>query len=92
MNNLSDQKRGSLMAFIAVLFITPDALFIRLSEIDTWGLVFYRGFIPFITVFIGMIIIYRIYFFKWYSVDFMLVNNGQERTPCPIPMIKKIII
>ncbi len=58
------------MAFIAVLFITPDALFIRLSEIDTWGLVFYRGFIPFITVFIGMIIIYRIYFFN------LLISNG----------------
>ncbi len=64
MNNLSDQKKGSLLAFVAVMFITPDSLFIRLSNVDTWSLVFYRGIIPFFTVFIGMLIIYRLNFFK----------------------------
>jgi len=64
MNNLSDQQKGSLMAFVAVMFLTPDSLFIRLSNVDTWGLVFYRGMIPFVTVFIGMLIIYRSKFFK----------------------------
>ena len=64
MNNLSDQQKGSLLAFIAVMFITPDSLFIRLSNVDTWGLVFYRGFIPFITVFLGMLLIYKLNFFK----------------------------
>ena len=48
MKNLSDQQKGSLLAFVAVMFITPDSLFIRLSNIDTWGLLFYRGAIPFI--------------------------------------------
>ena len=52
------------------MFITPDSLFIRLSDIDTWGLVFYRGLIPFITVFLGMLIIYRLNFFK------MLFSSG----------------
>ena len=64
MNNLSNQQKGSLMAFVAVVFLTPDSLFIRLSNVDTWGLVFYRGMIPFFTVFIGMLIIYRSNFFK----------------------------
>ncbi len=64
MNNLTDQQKGSLLAFIAVMFITPDSLFIRLSNIDTWGLVFYRGIIPFITVFLGMLLIYKLNFFK----------------------------
>ena len=64
MNNLTDQQKGSLLAFIAVLFITPDSLFIRLSNIDTWGLVFYRGVIPFVTVFLVMLIIYKLNFFK----------------------------
>ena len=64
MRKLSNQKKGSLMAFVAVMFITPDALFIRLSSIDTWSLVFYRGIIPFTVVFIVMIIIYQINFFK----------------------------
>ena len=64
MNNLTDQQKGSLLAFIAVMFITPDSLFIRLSNVDTWGLVFYRGIIPFFTVFIVMLVIYRLNFFK----------------------------
>ena len=64
MNNLSDQQKGSLMAFVAVLFITPDSLFIRLTSVDTWGLVFYRGIIPFFTVFFAMLIIYKLNFFK----------------------------
>ena len=64
MNNLTDQQKGSLLAFVAVMFITPDSLFIRLSNIDTWGLVFYRGVIPFLTVFLGMLLIYKLNFFK----------------------------
>ena len=70
MKNLTDQQKGSLMAFIAVMFITPDSLFIRLSNVDTWGLVFYRGIIPFFTVFLGMLIIYKLSFFK------ILFNSG----------------
>ena len=70
MKNLTDQQKGSLMAFVAVMFITPDSLFIRLSNVDTWGLVFYRGIIPFFTVFLGMLIIYKLSFFK------MLFNSG----------------
>ena len=70
MNNLSDQQRGSFLAFVAVMFITPDSLFIRLSNVDTWGLVFYRGMIPFFTVLIGMLIVYKSNFFK------MLFNSG----------------
>ena len=64
MNNLSDQQKGSLLAFVAVMFITPDSLFIRLSNLDTWGLVFYRGIIPFVSVFFVMLLIYRLNFFK----------------------------
>jgi len=63
-NNLTDQQKGSLLAFVAVMFITPDSLFIRLSNVDTWGLVFYRGIIPFFTVFFGMLVIYKSNFFK----------------------------
>ena len=64
MKNFTDQQKGSLMAFVAVMFITPDSLFIRLSNVDTWGLVFYRGIIPFITVFLALLLIYRLNFFK----------------------------
>ena len=64
MKNLTDQQKGSLLAFVAVMFITPDSLFIRLSNVDTWGLVFYRGIIPFFSVFFGMLLIYKLNFFR----------------------------
>jgi drug/metabolite transporter (DMT)-like permease len=70
MKNLSDQQKGSLMAFVAVMFITPDSLFIRLSNVETWGLVFYRGIIPFFAVFISMLLIYKLNFFK------LLLSSG----------------
>ena len=70
MNSLTDQKKGSLMAFVAVMFITPASLFIRLSNVETWSLVFYRGIIPFILVFIGMLLIYKLKFFN------LLRSNG----------------
>ena len=82
--NLSAQKKGSLLAFIGVMFITPDSLFIRLASIETWSLLFYRGSIPFITVLLSLLIIYKSNFFKIflstgypgiaYSITFALTN------------------
>ncbi len=64
MNSLSEQQKGSLLAFIAVVLITPDSLLIRLSNIDTWGMLFYRGTIPFFVVLIGLLIFYNKNFLK----------------------------
>ena len=72
MKTLNDQQKGSLLAFIAVMFITPDSLFIRMANVDTWSLVFYRGIIPFFTVLVGMLLIYKANFFK------MLFTSGNH--------------
>jgi len=61
---LSNQKKGSLLAFIAVFLITPDSLLIRLSNIETWGMLFYRGAIPFVVVLIGTLFFYKKSFLK----------------------------
>ena len=84
MKNLSDQKKGSLLAFIAVFLITPDSLFVRLSNIDTWGMLFYRGAIPFFVVLIGLLIFYKKSFLNvlfsigmhgvFYSLTFAVTN------------------
>ena len=66
----SDQKKGMLLAFTAVMFITPDSLFIRLANINSWNLIFYRGFIPFSVVCVGLLLIYKLKFIK------QLLNNG----------------
>ena len=67
---LTDQKKGTLLAFTAIMFITPDSLFIRLSTIESWNLIFYRGFIPFLVVFIGLLIIQK------GKIITALINNG----------------
>ena len=59
MKDLSNQHKGSLLAFIAVMFITPDSILIRLSNIETWGILFYRGAIPFVVVLVGLIFFYK---------------------------------
>jgi len=66
----SDQKKGTLIAFTAIMFITPDSLFIRLADISSWDLIFYRGFIPFLVVFLGLLIIYKTKLFN------EIVSNG----------------
>jgi|TARA_Y100001970_G_C14231575_1_gene858970 drug/metabolite transporter (DMT)-like permease len=70
LNKLNPQQKGSLLAFIGVMFITPDSLLIRLSNIETWGMLFYRGTIPFTVVLIGLLIFYKKDFFK------ALINIG----------------
>ena len=61
---LNHQQKGSLLAFVGVMFLTPDSLFIRLASIDTWPLLFYRGAIPFTAVFLGLLVIYRLKILK----------------------------
>ena len=63
-NKLSNQQKGSLLAFIGVFLITPDSLLIRLSSIETWGMLFYRGAIPFVVVLIGTLLFYKKNFIK----------------------------
>ena len=66
----SDQKKGMLIAFTGIMFITPDSLLIRLANIHSWDLIFYRGLIPFFVVFVGLLIIYKKKFLK------IIINNG----------------
>tara|TARA_Y100000590_G_scaffold45801_1_gene48691 strand:+ start:1193 stop:2053 length:861 start_codon:yes stop_codon:yes gene_type:complete len=74
----SDQKKGMLLAFTGILFITPDSLLIRLANINSWNLIFYRGFIPFLTILLGLLIYYKFNLFKkilengWHGLAFIL--------------------
>ena len=75
----SDQKKGMLLAFTGIMFITPDSLLIRLSSINSWNLIFYRGLIPFLVVFIGLLFIYKTKLYKelvnnsWHGVAYAVV-------------------
>ena len=84
MKNLTNQQKGSLLAFVAVMLITPDSLLIRLSNIETWGMLFYRGAIPFVIVLIGLLIFYNKNFLNaffnvgytgiFYTISFAICN------------------
>ena len=84
LKNLTSQQKGSALAFIAVMLITPDSLLIRLSNIETWGMLFYRGAIPFTVVLIGLLIFYNKNFLNalfnvgytgiFYTISFAICN------------------
>ena len=40
----SNNTKGILIAFLGALLLTPDTLFMRLSEMDVWTMLFWRGF------------------------------------------------
>ena len=59
-----NKHKGLLLALVGVLFITPDSLSIRLVGISSWDLMFYRGLIPFICLFVLLLLIYKRNFIK----------------------------
>ena len=73
--NLTNQQKGSMLAFIGVVLITPDSLLIRLSSIETWGMLFYRGAIPFLVVLTGLLFFYKKNFLKALFVICLLYTS-----------------
>ncbi len=57
--NLTDKQKGIILSLFGVLIITPDSLFIRLIDIPSWELLFYRGLIPFFCLFVALIFYYK---------------------------------
>ena len=56
---LTDKQKGIALSLIGVLVITPDSLLIRLIGIPSWELLFYRGLIPFVLLFILLLLYYK---------------------------------
>ena len=70
-NKLSNTQKGTLLAFIGVMIVTPDSLIIRLVSIDTWNLLFYRSLFPGIALLIG----YFVFFSSRAVPDFMSIGK-----------------
>ncbi len=70
-NKLTDTQKGTLLAFIGVMIITPDTLIIRLVSLDTWNLLFYRSLLPGIALLVG----YIIFFNKRVILDFKNIGK-----------------
>ena len=74
---LSEKKKGIMLAFLGILIITPDSLSIRLANIASWDLVFYRGLIPFLCLFIGLLLYYKRNFLKvFYAIGIVGLINA----------------
>ena len=57
--NITDKQKGIFLSLFGVLIITPDSLFIRLINIPSWELLFYRGLIPSFCLFIFLLLYYK---------------------------------
>jgi len=58
-NALSNNSKGILLAFIGVLILTPDTLFMRLSELERWQMVGWRGVLMGITLFVIWLLVMK---------------------------------
>ena len=63
----SENTKGILIAFLGALLLTPDTLFMRLSEMDVWTMLFWRGFQ------MGAILILMTLSVKEYRENFSLI-------------------
>ena len=72
------------MRLLVLCLLLQTFLLIRLSNLETWGLLFYRGAIPFFVVLLGLIFFYKKTFLKvlfnmgvhgiYYALSFSITN------------------
>jgi len=55
----NEHTRGMLLTLLAVLILSPDALLVRLISADIWTLLFWRGTLSGLTLFVFLLTIYR---------------------------------
>ena len=53
---MTDQSKGLLITFLGVLFVVPDALFVRLIDADALVIAFWRGLISGCVILLGVLI------------------------------------
>ena len=75
--NITNKHKGIFLSCAGILIISPDSLFIRLANISSWDLVFYRGLIPFICLLISLLLYYKRNFIKvFFAIGFAGLINA----------------
>ena len=59
MIKLNNIQKGTLLAFIGVMIVTPDTLLIRMVSLDTWSLLFYRSLFPSVALLLGYLVLFK---------------------------------
>ena len=56
---MTNHLKGILMTFIGVVILSPDSVLIRLTDADSWTVLFYRGLLMSVGVVMLLLITYR---------------------------------
>ncbi len=56
---MNKSAQGLLWSFFAVFILSPDSLLIRLSNLSDFSLIFYRSFLPAVTLFLFIFWVYK---------------------------------
>ena len=59
MGHLPDHIKGLTITVAGVLILTPDSLLVRLIGLDSWSMVFWRGFLLMLVLTLALAITYR---------------------------------
>lgn len=64
---MTEYTKGFLITFLGVVIISPDTLLIRLIDMDTWALVFWRGVLSGSTILLVLLLLKRKRFFTGFA-------------------------
>jgi len=56
---MTNHLKGLLIAFFGVLILTPDGILVKLANLDSWTVLFWRGLFFALSILIILVIIYR---------------------------------
>ena len=59
MTDSAHRMKGILLTALGVLVLTPDAVLIRLIQIDAWTLLFWRGLLQCVAIMVGYVMVFR---------------------------------
>ena len=79
---MSKSSQGLLWSFFGVLILSPDTLLIRLLNLTDFSLIFYRSFLPAVTIFLFLFWFYKRdtlnVFLSEHKKDFCCIIAGYE--------------
>lgn len=64
MKNTARARNGHLLAFAGAFCLTPDGVLVRLAGVDGWNVIFWRGLIIAVALFLALAVKHRSRFFQ----------------------------
>ena len=74
---MSKSSQGLLWSFFGVLILSPDSLLIRLLNLNDFSLIFYRSFLPAVTIFLFLYWFYKRDTLKVFLLGFFFTTTSR---------------